>query len=359
MKEKIVLLIAIITSCIYFTSLYVRSTMQAETPVIPLPEVAQNTEFLQDEVNNINIYNQIAPSVVNVTSVKVNQTFFRKYDEPSGGSGFMWDKQGHIVTNYHVIQGSNKVFISLQGDNVQYPAKVVGLAPAKDIALLKIDAPKKLLKPIPLGTSDNLLVGQKTIALGNPFGLDNTLTTGIISALNRKINSTWNVEIHGIIQTDASINPGNSGGPLLNSSGKLIGVNTAIISKSGTSAGLGFAVPVDTVKRIVPQLIEHGKQILPTIGIEVEPRARLPQGLAIKTLTNENAMRAGLQGMSRDQFGRLYLGDILVKVDDYEINDINDLYHTLEKYKIGDEVTISFIRDNKLEKANLKLTANY
>ena len=357
MKEKIVLLIAIITSCTYFTSMYVKSTLKAEIPVLPQATMTQENGFLQNEVNNINIYNKIAPSVVNVTSVKVNQTFFRRYDEPSGGSGFMWDKQGHIVTNYHVIEGSSKVFISLQGDSIQYPAEVVGRAPAKDIALLKIDAPKKLLRPIPLGTSEDLIVGQKTIAIGNPFGLDNTLTTGIVSALNRKINSPWDVEIHGIIQTDASINPGNSGGPLLNSSGKLIGVNTAILSKSGTSAGLGFAVPVDTVKRIVPQLIEHGKEVLPSIGIEIEPRLKLKRGLAITT-TSANAMKAGLQGMMRDQFGRLYFGDILVKIDDYEINNVSDLYHTLEKYKIGDEVTISFIRDNKLKKVNLELTAN-
>ena len=200
--------------------------------------------------------------------------------------------------------------------------------------------------------------GQKTIALGNPFGLDNTLTTGIISALDRKIDGHWGVEIHDIIQTDASINPGNSGGPLIASNGKLIGINTAIISQSGTSAGLGFAVPVDTINRIVPQLIKYGKEIRPTIGIEIEPRARLSQGLAIRTVTNQNAKDAGLKGISRDRWGRLYFGDILLKVDDYEINTINDLYHTMDNYKIGDEVTISFIRGNKLEKTPLKLSSN-
>lgn len=359
MKEKFVLLIAIICSSIYFTSLYVKSTLPAQTALLPQPSYETINNLLPDEVNNINIYNQIAPSVVNVTGLHLNQRYFGKNDEPSGGSGFMWDKKGHIVTNYHVIQNAQKISVSLHGDNIQYPAEVVGKAPAKDIALLKIDAPSKLLRPITLGDSASLMVGQKTIALGNPFGfLDNTLTTGIISALNRKITGHDDIEIHGIIQTDASINPGNSGGPLIDSSGKLIGVNTAIISKSGTSAGLGFAVPVDTVKRIVPQLIEHGVQILPSIGIAFEPRFKLREGLAIIGITNENARKAGLQGMRQDNFGRIYFGDILLKIDDHEINDINDLYHTLEKYQIGNEVTISFIRNNRLQKVNLKLTSN-
>jgi S1-C subfamily serine protease len=202
------------------------------------------------------------------------------------------------------------------------------------------------------------MVGQKAIALGNPFGLDNTLTTGIISALNRKIDGLGGIEIHGIIQTDASINPGNSGGPLLDSKGKLIGMNTAIISQSGTSAGLGFAVPVDTIKRIIPQLIQYGKEIHPTIGIEIESRVDLKNGLLIKTVTSENAKRSGLRGFHRDSLGWLHFGDILLKVDNKEVNTSNELYHALDSYKIGDTIKVTFVRGNKLLTTKVQLSSN-
>lgn len=332
--------------------------MQVEQQILIPKNVETNDKYLSDEINNINIYKKSAPSVVNVTCLKVSQSIFGSVDEPSGGSGFIWDKQGHIVTNFHVVQATRKIYVSLFNDSMQYPAKIVGWAPRKDIAILKIEAPEDALTPISVGTSSNLMVGQKTVALGNPFGLDNTLTTGIVSALNRKIQSIGDIEIHGIIQTDASINPGNSGGPLLNSSGELIGMNTAIISQSGTSAGLGFAVPVDTVKRIVPQLIKHGKEIRPTLGLEFEHRLQLKKGLAVRAVIGRNAQKAGFKGLARDSWGRLYFGDIILKIDSHEINTPNDLYHTLDKYKIDQSVKVTIIRNNKVKVISLKLSSN-
>lgn len=357
MKEKICLLIAVIASSVYFTAFFLEESSPKTDRNPPVISPVSTAGMLENEVNNINIYNATAPSVVNVTAIKQSRGLFSSIDEPSGGSGFVWDKQGHIVTNYHVISNA-RVFITLKDNNKQYEAKVVGMAPRKDIAILKIDAPEELLHPIKPGSSTNLLVGQKTLALGNPFGLDHTLTTGIISALNRKIDGAGGVEIHGIIQTDASINPGNSGGPLLDSRGNLIGMNTAIISNSGSSAGLGFAVPADTIKNIVPQLIEHGKEIRPALGIVPDQRIRLNRGLAIKVVVSKAAKDAGLRGITRDNWGRLYIGDIITEINGKEINSYNDLYHCLEQYKIGDEVSVTYFRGRNKLSTKLTLESN-
>ena len=358
MREKLFLLAAIISSSVYFTAFF----MEEKTPNIQAPttvvEAASTEGMLHDEINNINIYNQTAPSVVNVTTITRTQTLFRSVDEPSGGSGFVWDKEGHIITNFHVINNVNKVFITLKDDNTQYEAKLIGVAPTKDIAVLKIDAPKEKLHPIKVGSSNQLLVGQKTLALGNPFGLDLTLTTGIISALNRKINGGGGVEIHGIIQTDASINPGNSGGPLLDSRGNLIGINTAIISNSGSSAGLGFAVPVNTLKEVAPQLIKYGKEIRPSLGVVLDNRIELNRGVAIKFVTHKESRNAGLRGITRDNWGRLYLGDIITEINNQEINSYNDLYHCLSQYKIGDKVEVTYFRGRKKLKTEITLQSN-
>lgn len=356
MREKLFLLAAIISSSVYFTAFY----LEEKKPDIQREQPATlSTEgMLHDEINNINVYNKTAPSVVNVTTITRTHTFFRSIDEPSGGSGFVWDNKGHIVTNYHVVANANKIFIAFKDDNEHYEAKVVGLAPRKDLAVLKITAPEEKLIPINLGTSSQLMVGQKTLALGNPFGLDHTLTTGIISALNRKIDGAGGVEIHSIIQTDASINPGNSGGPLLDSRGRVIGINTAIISKSGSSSGLGFAVPVDTVNSIVPQLIKFGKEIRPDLGIIPDERIQLNRGLAIKIVNSKTAREAGLRGITRDNWGRLYIGDIITEIDGKEINSYNDLYHCLDQYKIGDKVEVTYYRGRKKMKTALTLQAN-
>ena len=357
MKEKALLFIAVISCSIYFATAYFQPKPQ-NRDFTTAPE-ASTEGLLPDEINNIKINKKAAPMVVNVSSIKVSRSYFGTVDEPSGGSGFVWDESGYIVTNFHVVSDARKIYVSLHKDNTQYPAEIVGWSPRNDIAVLKIKAPVDKLHAVEVGHSSNLMVGQKAIALGNPFGLDHTLTTGIISALNRKIDGAGGVEIHGIIQTDASINPGNSGGPLMDSRGRLIGMNTAIISKSGSSAGLGFAVPVQTIKRIVPQLIEHGQEIRPTMGIALEPRVNISRGIAIKqVMRNSPAAKAGLKGMLRDSWGRLYIGDVIIKLDEHNVNSLSDLYHALDKYKIGDSVTITFFRNNKKFTTKVKLGSN-
>jgi S1-C subfamily serine protease len=224
--------------------------------------VTPRGDLAEEEKATIELFRQASKSVVYITAIALRRDAFslNVYEIPEGtGSGFMWDEEGHIVTNYHVIRTANGCQVTL-ADNSTYSAELVGAAPAKDLAVLRIDAPKRLLRPIPVGTSRDLLVGQKVFAIGNPFGLDQTLTTGVISALNREIQSVARQPIQGVIQTDAAINPGNSGGPLLDSAGRLIGVNTAIFSPSGAYAGIGFAIPVDTVNEVVPKLIQQGQK---------------------------------------------------------------------------------------------------
>ena len=305
--------------------------------------------------------------MVNVTNIKLARSWldFGSIEIPSGaGSGFVWDKAGHIVTNYHVIRNADTFIISFHKDKKQYRAKIVGVEPKKDIAILKLEKRPAKLIPISIGISSNLIVGQKTVAIGNPFGLDNTITQGIVSALDRKIDGIGGVKIHGMIQTDAAINPGNSGGPLLNSGGKLIGMNTLIFSKSGTSAGVGFAVPVDTIKRIVPQIIQHGRVIRPVLGITIfnsyEKRYfGLKEGIVIKAIfPNGPAQKAGLKGIGRDRFGRFHVGDIILRIDNKKVDTLDDIYHVLEKYNIGDTVEITYHRGKKVKKIQLKLGSN-
>ena len=231
-------------------------------------------DLASDEQNTIDIFRYSAPSVVYITSIALRRDFFslNAYEIPQGtGSGFIWDKQGRVVTNYHVISDANRLEVTL-ADHSTWKAVLVGAAPDRDLAVLQISAPADKLRPISIGESKNLLVGQKVYAIGNPFGLDQTLTTGIVSALGREISSATGRTIHDVIQPDAAINPGNSGGPLLDSAGRLIGVNTAIYSPSGASSGIGFAVPVGEVNRVVPQIISKGKMIRPGLGITLANR---------------------------------------------------------------------------------------
>ncbi|HJV60975.1 MAG TPA: trypsin-like peptidase domain-containing protein, partial [Albitalea sp.] len=228
-----------------------------------------------EELNNISVFKSASPSVVNITALGLERELFSMNVQqvPRGtGTGFVWDDRGHIVTNFHVIQEASAARVTLS-DQSSYKAQLVGVFPDRDIAVLKIDAPRDKLPPIAIGTSRDLQVGQRVYAIGNPFGLDQTLTTGIVSALNREIESVTRRTIRGAIQTDAAINPGNSGGPLLDSAGRLIGVNTAIFSPSGASAGIGFAIPVDEVNRIVPRIIRDGRMVRPAIGITAGPDA--------------------------------------------------------------------------------------
>lgn len=341
-----------------------------DLPQKSLPEkemsVDQRIEDLLLDVEKkiIKTYREVVPSVVNVSNIRVADNFFYgRVEVPQGaGSGFVWDKDGHIVTNFHVVQGGDSFVVTFHNDPKQYKAKVVGVAPNKDVAVLKLeDKPKNPLIPIRPGSSKNLLVGQFALALGNPFGLDHSISQGIISALGRKIQGIGGVSIQDMIQTDAAINQGNSGGPLLNSSGEVIGMNTMIFSTSGSSAGLGFAVPIDTINRIVPQLIEHGKVIRPGLGIGILDENLREQyvgekGAVISFIDEKGAAaRAGLKGIEKDRYGRIYLGDIILKIDDKEVNSRDDVYHALDNKEIGDTITVTYRRGDKVKTTKVKL----
>ncbi|HMA79546.1 MAG TPA: trypsin-like peptidase domain-containing protein [Candidatus Binatia bacterium] len=324
--------------------------------------VTPRGELLADEKSTIALFRQASPAVVNITAIGVERDLFtlNLYQIPQGtGSGSVWDTRGNIITNFHVIQNADAAQVTL-ADQSNWKARVVGAAPDKDLAVLRIDAPANRLHPIPIGTSKDLQVGQSVFAIGNPFGLDQTLTTGVISALNREIESVTRRPIQGVIQSDAAINPGNSGGPLLDSAGRLIGVNTAIYSPSGTSAGIGFAIPVDTVNRIVPELIRSGKITRPGLGIQIADeqiaqRLGVTGLLVVDVVRGSAAARAGIRPTRRDADGRLRLGDVIAAIDGKKIESANDLYLLLEKYKVGDAVTISLLRDGRTVQTKVTL----
>lgn len=313
------------------------------------------------EQHTIRLFEQAAPSVCFITTSTLRRSYYSRnvQEIPSGsGSGFVWNKDGHIVTNYHVIQNADRATVTLS-DGTTYEATKVGQEPAKDLAVLKIDAPRSKLIPIPVGTSGNLRVGQNVYAIGNPFGLDQTLTTGVVSALGREINSVAGIPIRDVIQSDAAINPGNSGGPLLNSSGQLIGVNTAIYSPSGASAGIGFSIPVDVVSWVVPDLIQYGRVNRPLIGVELARPLRNVEGAVVLNVVEDSpAEAAGIRGTALDGRGNLVLGDIIVAVNEDPITTNSDLYLALEKYRAGDEVTVSVQRDNERYQVPIRLKSS-
>ncbi|KAI8541482.1 hypothetical protein RHMOL_Rhmol08G0064400 [Rhododendron molle] len=311
-----------------------------------------------DELATVRLFKENTPSVVYITNLAVRQDAFTLdvLEVPQGsGSGFVWDKDGHIVTNFHVIRGASDLKVTLS-DQTTYDAKVVGFDQDKDVAVLRVDAPKDKLRPIPIGVSADLLVGQKVYAIGNPFGLDHTLTTGVISGLRREISSAATGRpIQDVIQTDAAINPGNSGGPLLDSSGSLIGINTAIYSPSGASSGVGFSIPVDTVGGIVDQLVKFGKVTRPILGIKFAPDQSVEQlgvggVLVLDAPANGPAGKAGLRSTKRDGYGRLILGDIITSVNGKKISNGSDLYRVLDQCKVGDEITVEVLRGDHKEK---------
>jgi S1-C subfamily serine protease len=332
-------------------------------PPAPRP-IAARGELSGGEKSIISLFKQASPSVVHITAITVQRDLFslNLYQIPEGtGSGFVWDTNGDIITNFHVIQNADAAQVTL-ADQSAWKARRVGVAPDKDLAVLRIDAPANRLKPIPVGTSKDLQVGQSVYAIGNPFGLDQSLTTGVISALGREIESVTRRPIQGVIQTDAAINPGNSGGPLLDSAGRLIGVNTAIYSPSGASAGIGFAIPVDTVNRIVPELIRYGKVTRPGLGIQIaedQIAARLGVNgvLVVDVAPGGPAAKAGFRPTRREASGRVRLGDVITAIDGKKTESPNDLFLTLEKYRVGDSVNATLLRDGKSVQVKVTLEA--
>ena len=311
-----------------------------------------------DEQATIDLFRRASPSVVHITSLGVQRDFFslNVQQVPRGtGTGFLWDDRGHVVTNFHVIQGGQGARVTL-ADQSSFDAELVGAFADRDLAVLRISAPREKLPPIAIGSSRDLLVGQRVYAIGNPFGLDQTLTIGIVSALGREIESFNNRTIRGVIQTDAAINPGNSGGPLLDSAGRLIGVNTQIASPSGASAGIGFAIPVDEVNRIVPRLIRDGRFARPTIGIAALPASvhrplKLPRGIALgQVVRGSPAARAGLQPFRVGTDGDVIAGDVIVAIDDQPVTDLDDMLTQFERRNAGDTVQVTLWRDGRTRK---------
>lgn len=332
----------------------------------PAGQDAANGRLTEDERNTIEIVRKTKNSVVFITNLQYLRDFFFTSDElvPQGsGSGFVWDDRGHIVTNFHVIDEGVKYMVSLP-DQRQVEATLVGRDPTKDIAVLKLSEPVTGLAPVIIGASRDLQVGQKVVAIGNPFGFDHTVTQGIVSALGRTMPGAGGVSIRDMIQTDASINPGNSGGPLLNSAGELIGMNTVIVSPSGASSGVGFAVPVDTVRKVVPQIIQFGRVTRPDIGglsfvrDEVARRAKIEGAVVLEVTRGSRADELGLRGLYRDRYGRLLIRDVITGIDGMRIKSYDDLFAALDGYKIGDTVTLTVEREGESRRVRITLVGN-
>ena len=334
-----------------------------------------NLNYTQDEIQNISVYENCNEAVVNINTAVMGVNWFLEPvpQEGGSGSGSIINGEGYVVTNVHVIEGAYKIYISLS-DGTQYEGKVIGIDEASDIAVIKFDPPKDVeLKTIPFGESGNLKVGQKVLAIGNPFGFERTLTTGIVSGLGRPIRNSNNVIIRDMIQTDTAINPGNSGGPLLDTQGRMIGINTMIYSTSGSSAGIGFAVPINTAKRVISDLIQYGKVrrgaidgVLVQLTNSISNYAKLPvsQGLLVSELSNNSfAKQTGLKaGTEAVQYGSrfnsttIYLGgDVIIAIDGVSVTSLADYYSLLESKKPGDSVTLTIIRNRKQQDITVKL----
>jgi S1-C subfamily serine protease len=328
--------------------------------------VTARGDLATDERATIELFEKSRDSVVFISTSRLVQDIWTRnvFAIPRGtGSGFMWDDAGHVVTNFHVIEGASEATIKL-ADGRDYKAALVGVSPAHDIAVLRIGIGFKRPPPVPIGTSHDLKVGQKVFAIGNPFGLDWTLTTGIISALDRSLPSeSGTTSIQHLIQTDAAINPGNSGGPLLDSAGRLIGINTAIYSPSGASVGIGFAVPVDTVMRVVPQIIAKGKYIRPTLGIEVDERlnARITAMLDIEGVVvfrvkpDSAADKAGLKGATLTPDGGIIPKDVIVAIQGKQVDSVSKLLAMIDDFNVGDIVQLTIMRDGQTKEIDVIL----
>ncbi len=351
---------------VLLSALLVSPSCRRLRPEAPAPEprpVVARGDLAADEKATVELFREASPSVVFITSLaRRGGGLFRIAEIPRGeGSGFVWDAQGHVVTNFHVIQGASSARVTL-ADGSTWTASFVGAAPDRDLAVLRIFPTGRTLKPILVGSSKDLLVGQKVFAIGNPFGLDQSLSTGVVSALGRSIESVTGRQIEGVIQTDAAINPGNSGGPLLDSAGRLIGVNTAIASTSGSSAGIGFAVPVDTVNQIVPQLLQHGRVIRPQLGVTladdaVAARLGVEGALVLSVAPGTGAAEAGLRGTTRDELGALVLGDVVTGAGEKAVRSADDLIAALEEKKPGDTLALLVLRDGATVQIDVTLSA--
>jgi S1-C subfamily serine protease len=361
LTKVLAILLLLVAGALVFTVIHDRRNAQHYTSYEPRPIAQRPDDKLgADEQATIDVFSKFSRSVVHVTSLATrrDRMTLDVTEIPQGvGSGFVWDQDGHIVTNYHVVQEGDRASVTLNNGST-YPARIVGVAPDKDIAILHIDADPKELLPLPVGQSAGLKVGQKVLAIGNPFGLDQTLTTGVISGLGREIKSVTNRPIYDVIQTDASINPGNSGGPLLDSSGRLIGINTAIYSPSGANAGIGFAVPIDTVNMIVPQLLKNGKITRPGLGINPLADAVAAQhhieGVVIMQVSPGGAAdQAGIVG-AKSMGGGVELGDIIKGIDGTEIKRLVDLFKVLDAHKVGDTVDVEV--ENNGKRRTVKVT---
>ena len=352
-------MIAIRSLIAAFVSMAVAAAAAAQAP-------DYSTFSTDDEANNIEVFKRASPSVVNITNSRIVRSFYSLNPQavPQGnGSGFIWSEDGYIVTNFHVIQQADSVTVTLQ-DGSTHAARLQGVDPDKDLAVLKIDVDGLELTPIEAGDSSLLEVGRKVIAIGDPFGLDTTMTVGKVSALGREIDAMSGRKIRDVIQTDAAINPGNSGGPLLNSLGQLVGVNTAILSPSGANSGIGFAIPVNTVKRVVPELIQYGRVQTPFLGITQIPQPDYYRRLwgiegviVLDVVDDAGPQRAGMRGLSRDRLGRIVLGDVIVEVDGEPVQNEDDLASMLEQYRGGDTVVLTSLRDNSRVEYEIELLA--
>jgi S1-C subfamily serine protease len=334
----------------------------SEAPPAGISDPATST----DEQNNIEVYRTLSPGVVFIHSTSYARDFFGFVEPQEGsGSGSILDQQGNILTNYHVIEGAQKLSVSMGGKK-DYPAVVVGGDPDTDLAVIRLtEKPAGQLTVVPLGDSDRLVVGQKVLAIGNPFGLDRTLTTGVISGLQRPLRARNNRLIEGAIQTDASINPGNSGGPLLDSHGRMIGINSQILSPSGSSAGVGFAVPISIAKRVVPQLLQNGRVRRPKLGINTRDIASLrnqidlpvDDGVLIyQVARGGGAAAAGLRGVQQTEMGDVELGDIIVGINNEKVTNSDDLFRVLDKHQIGETVQVQIWRDGRQMSVPVRLT---
>jgi len=338
-------------------------TPPGENPKEEARPVVARGSLTQDEQTTVDIFRKAAPSVVHVTTLVTSGAQSVGLDleriPTKTGSGFIWDKQGHVVTNYHVLEDGDAVQVVL-ADHTAKKATVVGAYPDEDIAVLYIDASADQLDPVLVGTAKDLEVGQDVYAIGNPFGLDRTLTKGIVSALGRRVTSENGHPIRGMIQTDAAINPGNSGGPLLDSAGRLIGMNSSILSPSGAFAGVGFAIPVDEINQVVTQLIEHGKVSRPGMGIELAPdqwseELNLPGVLVLDVSPGGPADTAGIRPTRRLADGRIELGDVIVALDNKPVHSRSDFFSIRDAHKAGDTVAVTVLREGQEQTINVKL----